>query len=292
MDHPDLEQGDAPPSTPARRGRILACLLWVGLWMAAGWTLRLSTDAYLLLGIPLTILFQWFVRREPVRALWVRAAPPLRFDGQALGLALLFAVPLGVSFGGTLSASGWNPSRLSWDTIVWHVAGLGGAVGAAYAVRHFRREDLGPFVSCLLVVGLIGCLLMLPRVFANPPPIGVVPKQAGIGLLSFLVYVPIGFALEEVFFRGALDAYLHRPGVDQPRSGIYLVSILWGLWHLPALPENVLAEAGPAVAIVLIAVHTAVGVPLSLAWRRTGNLLVPAVAHALIDGIRNAVQLG
>jgi membrane protease YdiL (CAAX protease family) len=31
-----------------------------------------------------------------------------------------------------------------------------------------------------------------------------------------------------------------------------------------------------------------VGIPLSLFWRRSGNLFVPAAVHALIDAVRNA----
>jgi membrane protease YdiL (CAAX protease family) len=38
----------------------------------------------------------------------------------------------------------------------------------------------------------------------------------------------------------------------------------------------------------LLAVHTLVGVPLSFYWRRSGNLLVPGVSHAMLDAIRDA----
>jgi membrane protease YdiL (CAAX protease family) len=64
---------------------------------------------------------------------------------------------------------------------------------------------------------------------------------------------------------------------------------LWGLWHRLVTG----ADAGLGVAIVqLLIVHCAVGVPLSFAWRRTGSLAVPAFAHALIDGVRDALLSG
>lgn len=38
--------------------------------------------------------------------------------------------------------------------------------------------------------------------------------------------------------------------------------------------------------------HVALGVPLSLAWRGSGNLAGPALAHAVVDAVRNAFLLG
>ena len=35
----------------------------------------------------------------------------------------------------------------------------------------------------------------------------------------------------------------------------------------------------------------AAGVPFSIYWRRSGNLLVPGVPHALIDAVRNALMV-
>jgi len=41
---------------------------------------------------------------------------------------------------------------------------------------------------------------------------------------------------------------------------------------------------------VLAAVHCGVGVFLSLGWRRSGLLFVPATVHAFIDAVRNALH--
>ncbi len=58
--------------------RLIEVTLAVGLWIALGIALHLSVHAYLLLGIPLVAAFQWGVRRQPFRALWVCEAPPIR----------------------------------------------------------------------------------------------------------------------------------------------------------------------------------------------------------------------
>jgi hypothetical protein len=46
--------------------------------MAAGWIFRLDANAYLVLGVPLVVLFQLFIRLQPLRNLWL--AMPRLFD--------------------------------------------------------------------------------------------------------------------------------------------------------------------------------------------------------------------
>jgi hypothetical protein len=58
-----------PSSVPAldtsRRRRSLEAVAFVAVWVVAGYLLPISANAYLLLGIPLTIGFQVLVRRRP-----------------------------------------------------------------------------------------------------------------------------------------------------------------------------------------------------------------------------------
>jgi membrane protease YdiL (CAAX protease family) len=64
---------------------------------------------------------------------------------------------------------------------------------------------------------------------------------------------------------------------------------LWGLWHLPVSPPG---QPLALTIVQLLLVHLAVGVPLTYAWRRTGNLAYPAAGHALIDAVRNGLMAG
>jgi membrane protease YdiL (CAAX protease family) len=57
------------------------------------------------------------------------------------------------------------------------------------------------------------------------------------------------------------------------------------LWHLP-VSEGM---PFPFLVVSLVAWHCLVGVPLSLAWRRSGNLAGPAFAHAAMDAVPNAL---
>lgn len=102
------------------------------------------------------------------------------------------------------------------------------------------------------------------------------------------LYFPATFLLEEVAFRGALDAHLHHDGDSRGWQNAILVSALWGLWHLPVSSGLPL----PLRVSQLVAVHVALGVPLSFAWRRGRNLAGPALAHAVNDAVRNAAMLG
>jgi membrane protease YdiL (CAAX protease family) len=89
-----------------------------------------------------------------------------------------------------------------------------------------------------------------------------------IGPLSGAQVVVLALASglgEEAFFRGAL----------QPRVGLVLASLLFGLAHL--VPRRELAPWAGFAALA--------GVLLGALFETTGNLLAPVAAHVLINGI-------
>lgn len=106
-------------------------------------------------------------------------------------------------------------------------------------------------------------------------------------MISLLTYLPVVFVMEEVLFRGLIDTYLHgsTPGGDR-ESALY-GSALWGLWHLPVA----FLALGVLTIPYLVIVHTTIGYFMVTAWRRTGNLAAPGVAHAVIDALRNAIAV-
>jgi membrane protease YdiL (CAAX protease family) len=273
-----------------RRSTLRRCAeasLAVALWIALGLTLRPDPNSYLLLGVPITIAFQLWVRRRPLHTLWVRDAPELRFDRRdAITAALLAAAP-----GFVLVRHLLNPrTGIDWVRSAWMLAAIVGAFGAAFAFRRFGRATLGQLARCVAVTGAIGIALDVSTWLARDPT----PPITAAVVLNFVVwlllYLPVAFVLEEVFFRGALDAHVHRPGDARPLATAAFVAALWGLWHLPinAARDPAARELMWASAPVLIVVHVIFGVPLAIYWRRTGNLAVPATAHAVINAVRNA----
>jgi membrane protease YdiL (CAAX protease family) len=108
-----------------------------------------------------------------------------------------------------------------------------------------------------------------------------------VGVQSTLLYFPVCFVLEEVTFRGALDGYVYRPRDTRGMATGIVLAAVWGLWHLPAVPAD---ELSVRTVLAAALIHCIVGTILMVAWRIGGNLLVPAAAHAILDGVRNALQ--
>jgi hypothetical protein len=248
----------------------------VALWVAIGWGARLDANAFLLVGVPLTVGFQLLVARRPLHALWVRDATTFRLDRAAAAIAVTLAVVPAIALVRLLGASGFDAVRVGW-----YLCALVGAVAAGFAFRALDRASWRALVACLVVAGGVGILIMVAtwRARGAPAPAGVAR-----GLWWLLLYLPVTFVLEEVFFRGALDAWVHRPGEGHGVASALAVSVLWALWHLPLVPR-----VDPASIVGILVVHVAIGVPLSLWWRRGGNLAGPALAHAAIDAVRNAL---
>ncbi len=262
-------------AAPTLSPYLMTALVVLG-WMTLGWMLRADANVYLLLGIPITMLFQRFVNRRPLRALWVRDAPPFRLD--RVGVLIAIALAALPAYALARGASG------GIVRIAWMSCGLVGAVLAAYTLRQFRRDTTVALLRCLATGGLLGAVVVVLTWLSRSP------RQLDVGALApdalrwLLLYFPVAFVLEEVFFRGALDAHLHRPGERHPWHSAAFVSVLWALWHL-----TVVSRPGAAGVLALIVVHVGIGIPLSLYWRRSGNLAVPAASHAAIDAVRNAL---
>lgn len=68
----------------SRRRRFVEAFGFVAAWVALGYLLPGSDEAYLLMGVPLTARFQLVVRRRPLRELWVRDATATTMDRRSL----------------------------------------------------------------------------------------------------------------------------------------------------------------------------------------------------------------
>ena len=264
----------------SRRRRTIEAAVFVALWMAAGWLLPIGSNGYLLLGIPLTVIFQVVVRCRPLRELY--ATGPIALDRRGLAIATALAI-----------VPAWHTVRAlaagEWTLLGWYVAAVAGAVCAADSLRAISIRGSLRAAALPLAIGSGGFALTFGLAHvATGIPVPVSAAMVALAKYSAL-YFPASFLLEEVAFRGALDAHLHHPSEPGGWRSAIVVSVLWGLWHLPV------AETGlpfPLHLLQMVAVHVLLGVPLSMAWRRTGNLAGPALAHAVNDAVRNAFMLG
>ncbi|HZO73141.1 MAG TPA: CPBP family intramembrane glutamic endopeptidase [Ktedonobacteraceae bacterium] len=269
--------------------RFLIVTLVVAIYIFLGFALHFTGAQYQLLGLPILLLFQVGIHRQPLRTLWVRAGSPLSLDGWFFvlwGLLALFPAYAAV--------------RAAMDLQFANAAEYGlaivGAFGMAYALRAMRATTWRSLGLCILTVGIIGLLpqflsLLLPHVLhlhiarqgTTPPPF----LQSLTITIQWVLMAPLGFMVEEVFFRGALDTYLHAGEQGTGWLSAVVVSALWGLWHLPG--QVIAAGQLLPTVIGLLAAQILVGVPLSLWWRKSGNMVVNDTAHALLDAIRNGL---
>jgi membrane protease YdiL (CAAX protease family) len=267
------------PSQYTRMGIAVAA---VAIWMAVGWIFHLGANAYLVFGIPYLLLFQLAVARRPVTELWLRDPSPRRLPGWTALVALLFMIyPLTVLV--------MHGMHAGWAIRFWLVGATLGALPLGWAVVNLRMPTWRALLGCFLTAGLWG-VLVFEGTSALVHHGFHATKHPGMGLASnFLLYLPVCFAIEEVFFRGGLDSFVQRPGDRHYWWSAVLVSVLWGWWHLPA--SGVKTWSGLALLAVFYPLfHLPFGLWFSAYWRRSGNLLVPAFVHAFIDSVRNIVM--
>lgn len=275
----DLRAMPAPLTAGSRVQRFAIMAAVVGLWMAVGWALKLGAVAYLLTGIPLTIAFQVLVARRSIPSLWLIDARSFHLDRAgiviALGLAVLplYATAMGLANGRILDVG-------------YGLAGVLGAAPAAFALRAMNWQARRALLRSLLTAGVVASVLfLLNRLISPGPPMTDPVGALGAAAISLVLYIPLVFVIEEVFFRGALDTYARGTARGTDIASAAFVSFLWGAWHLPL----VLAEGAPGGIPVTLAFHLIVGLLLTLPWRRSGNLAVPGITHAVIDAIRDGI---
>jgi Type II CAAX prenyl endopeptidase Rce1-like len=278
-----LHDGRVAVAERPRPRRVVEGVGFVAAWVGLGYLLPVSSEAYLLMEIPLTIAFQVLVRRRPVRELLVRGggtasdrpSGPSRRDVAVTGLLVLGPLSWGLQAGG--GGDLW--------VIGWYAAAVVGAAAAAYALRSTSVRAVLRSAALPTAVGVVGNVLVVGGVeLASGTSFDLVAMLGSV-LKWLAIYFPATFVIEEVAFRGALDAHVHHPGEGRGWRSAMFVSALWGLWHLPVAD----GMPFPLLVLSLMTWHCLVGVPLSYAWRRSGNLSGPAFAHSVIDAVRNGL---
>jgi membrane protease YdiL (CAAX protease family) len=272
----------APPLMTTPQGaRYLVVLGVVAGWMTLGGMFHLKPNDYLLLGVPLLALFQLGIARRPISELWIRPAAPAPFVWWSVPVAIVFMIAPGLALVDRWAVGGWS-GRL------WYFCAIAGAVPLAFTLTRFSWKVLKSLLLCFATAGVLGVMLLVGTAFLRHRLDDLSLAQLCRGGRQFLLYLPVCFILEEVFFRGGLDSYLHRPGDRLPWLSAAFVSVLWGLWHLPISPAHTVLQV-LVLAIMYPIFHCLPGIPFSFFWRSSGSLLVPAAVHAFIDSVRNAL---
>jgi membrane protease YdiL (CAAX protease family) len=274
--------GRSVPATTvdARLARAVVATLVIGGYMAVGFAFGLSAEGYLLAGIPITIAFQLLVVRRPLRALWLRDARRISFTARSiLAVAVVAIAPATIAIRGIREG---DPVLAGYG-----LAAMVGAVGAVYAMRALDRDAVRSTVRATLITSAMLVSIMVAYRMATGGVEGNLATAVVAAMVSVATYLPVVFVMEEVLFRGLLDPYLDGSTPRPDRASALYGSALWGIWHLPVLS----IALGVWTIPYLVVVHTALGYVLVTAWRRTGNLAAPGIAHAVSDALRNAVAV-
>lgn len=181
--------------------------------------------------------------------------------------------------------------------IIWSLVVIGGAVPASYVIAQRAPGTVQFIFLCLATGGVVGTLILLISVIGEVDDLAKKKVDfldvAGSDTLAlvetFLVLWPGYYMVEEVLFRGSIDSHVHHPGERHGLWSAIFVSLLWGFWHFPV----VVGEGSVAEVIAsMLVLQGLVGPFLSYWWRRSGNLLVPAVTHDWLDSFRNGFAGG
>lgn len=188
--------------------------------MAIGHFCQLGGAAYLLLGLPLLLLFQLFVARQPLRHLWVQGAGsfPLNFRFLVIALVLL-AVPLLNIFYG------------SRDYGAMHITIVLGAFPCAFALSQQRLAALLKALPLFAVSVAVGCAIFAGFALWRGGSVLFVPGKVPAFLTDIYCITLACFLVEEVVFRGGVDGHLTAGAADRRSNLVPAVftSFLWGI---------------------------------------------------------------
>jgi membrane protease YdiL (CAAX protease family) len=255
--------------------RYLLTILFTGIYISLGFILKLEATSYLILGIPLTLLFQLFIVRQPLHKLWLRDKEKFQMNKSGWAIALCFAI---FPIYQTIELA--NTDRLNLINLGYYSAAIFGSLGAGYCFSNLKKQTIKDFLLCFFIIVVIRMSwYFFPFLFGNQK----FDPDYIRGIKSLLTYIPVAFVVEEVIFRGMLDSYIYQSKTTNGLWSAIFISSLWGLWHLP-LSQNI-----NSLWIVILPLRACVwGICLSIFWRRTGNLAVPVFPHAFADAVRDS----
>ena len=102
-----------------------------------------------------------------------------------------------------------------------------GAFGLTYALRAMRPANVRQLGLCILTCCFIFLLLNLSNWQVPPLLPGLV-----LGAENLLILTPVTFLVEEVFFRGVLDTYLHQGEQVEGQYNTHRPPIAaYRIWH-------------------------------------------------------------
>jgi len=152
------------------------------------------------------------------------------------------------------------------------------AIGRDWQRMGFTRANLGAAMRLGTMVGLLAVIYLLlthrdPAAFP-PPMLGV---QLAAGIPAWLLVIS---PFQEFLFRGWLQTRLTE--AFGFRRGLALTATVFAVWHYLPPFEGTSTSSLDLSSIGAVLTMLAMGLAFGWAFRRTGNIAAPWLAHALM----------
>ncbi len=128
--------------------------------------------------------------------------------------------------------------------------------------------------------GILAGVLSFIAFFAGLYPFDYSPSVHKILIEGILYYFGVA-AVEEFYVRGLflnITESLAYKNEHKTVIAVIVSSIVFGLGHIPGM-----VGMGPAVIIFKVISTIGMGIYFGTVYKRTGNILIPVIMHALID---------
>lgn len=249
--------------------------------MVIGWLFHLDANSYLVVGVPLVVVFQLFVRKQPLAKLWVRDAARFRLGVfgiiLALALTILPAVRLIQTFkladwpshtpeilwlvvnaydpaSFSVTASGTMPLNYQWSLNGTNILG---ATSSSLTISNVSQSDLGAYAVVVTnefgtVTSSNAMLSMYP--FLAAPFGGVVTDWGKDATLSVQAWGtgPLSYQWFDngAAILNATNQTLDLSSIQFTNAGLYSVVVSSPLGSVTNTPEQVVVNpAGVSIGI-------------------------------------------
>ena len=188
--------------------------------------------------------------------------------------------------------------RQGASSVLWALAAMAGAAGVVYAARRHGLRQAWRVLFATLAAAAPGVLVMTAGAWlrhrGDTTPMDI---RASVSAFthSFALYVPVLSSCSKRSSSAGCSTATSRRRVTARGSGARPRSCSRrsggsGTSRPSSRPVRPRRARFVAIALWFVFVHVVIGLGLTLCWRRTGTLLAPALAHALIDAVRNAIM--
>ena len=196
-------------------------------------------------------------------------------------------------FGGILLAIGITTTMDATGLTLFSALPLLALTGLGWSLQRFSRREFGLTwgkpahhgLAVLYPFAVLGVIALIGLLFGAVNTAEAEWIKTGMNILMGSTVGILGVLLtEEGFFRGWLWASLRRAGFSSNRT-LLLTTIAFTLWHVSAITLDTGFDVPPRQVPLFLVNATLLGLVWGMLRQLSGSALVPAVSHAVWNGL-------